>query len=220
MRDNLATEIADTVRQLVADGALASGTRIVEGELAERLGVSRTPLREALRRLEGDGFVENKARRGFFVQEMNEALIRQLYGVRSILDPGALEQAGIPGADVLEELRALNASILDVGGNAERIIDLDDAWHFRLVEGCGNRILLSLIRQHMQRTRPLERAYVRSHGSVERMVAEHDAILERLQAGDLAGAVQALRQNMSSGLDPIVDWFRTARPTAREMART
>lgn len=215
----MATVVADRLRQMVADGELVAGTRINEGELAARLEVSRTPLREALGRLAADGFVENRPRRGFFVQELTAVLVRELYGVRSVLDPGALEAAGLPSPTLLDRLEGLNRSIGEAGGEVERIIDLDDEWHLSLVSGCGNGILLGLIRQHMQRTRPLERAYLRSRGGVEAMVREHEAILGRLRAGDLAGAVDALRRNMTSGLAPILDWLEEARPSAGDMAR-
>lgn len=218
MRENIATLVADRLRQMVADGILPSGARIREGEVAERLEVSRTPLREALCHLAADGFVENRPRRGFFVQELDGPLIRELYSVRAILDPGALELAGVPDPPTLARLEELNEAI-GRSGEVERIIDLDDAWHLALVDGCGNRILLDLIRQHMRRTRPLERAYLRSRGSMERMVEEHGRIAARLWADDLAGAVRALRTNMRSGLEPILTWFEASRPTPLEMAR-
>lgn len=204
---------------MIADGVLPAGTRIVEGELAERLDVSRTPVREALSRLTADGFVESRPRRGFFVQAMDEATVRELYGVRSILDPGALEMAGLPSESTLARLAELNEAIVDSAGDVERVIDLDDEWHLTLVAGCGNGIVLDFIRQFMWRTRPLERAYLRFRGGEERMVEEHDRIMKRLEGGDLSGAVAALRQNMRSGLEPMLDWLESARPTAAEMAR-
>ena len=219
MRDNLAAHIADQLRQSVADGLLVSGERINEVALAEELEVSRTPLREALYLLTADGFVENRPRRGFFVQRLDAAAVRQLYQMRSILDPAALELAGIPGDAALDRLEGLNGAIVEARGDVERTIDLDDAWHMELVGGCPNRLLLELIRQFMARTRPLERAFVRQHHAGETMVGEHAKILRRLRGGDLEAAVAALRGNMESGLEPILRWMEEAKPTAVEMRR-
>lgn len=219
MRGNLAADVADQLRQRVADGLLVSGERINEVALAEELEVSRTPLREALYLLTADGYVENRPRRGFFVQRLDASAVRALYQMRSILDPAALELAGIPERRVLDRLEALNAAIAVSGGDVERTIDLDDAWHGELVGGCPNGLLVALIREFMGRTRPLERAFVRQHDAVGTMVEEHAEILGRLRAGDLEAAVVALRDNMKSGLEPILRWMETARPTPGEMRR-
>lgn len=216
----MADEIAAQLRDLIADGALEAGSRINEVEVADRLAVSRTPLREALAQLTAAGFVESRPRRGFFVQELSIGAVRSLYEVRAILDPAALEVGGIPSLDVLDRLDALNERLAKSEGQTERIIDLDDQWHLELVSGCGNPILLDLIRHFMLRTRPLERAYVRSDGTVEVMVGEHARIIELLRADDLPGSVAALRRNMQSGLDPIVRWFEEHHPTAEQMRRT
>lgn len=219
MRTNLADELALDLRRMIADGVLSPGERINEVRLARDLGVSRTPLREALTRLATDGFAEVRPRRGFFVQPLDVDSARELYQMRAILDPAALELSGLPAAVRLDRLRSINGSIEDAAGDVERVIDLDDAWHLELVGACGNAMLLTLIRVFMQRTRPLERAYVRRHGSIDRMVAEHDAIIRHLAAAELQHAVAELRQNMQSGLQPILAWLLTSPPDQEEMRR-
>jgi DNA-binding GntR family transcriptional regulator len=158
MRNNLATDIADQARRLIVEGRLAPGQRLNEGRLAAQLDVSRTPLREALAQLASEGFVNVKPRRGFFVQSPDADEIRELYQIRGILDPAALELAGLPTPAQLGRLAALNTRILDAVSDVDAIIRCDDAWHVELLSHCPNRVVLDLIRHFMLRTRPLERA--------------------------------------------------------------
>ena len=209
MRANLATEVADTLRQKVLDTALRAGARINEVELAHELNVSRTPVREALATLTAEGLVENRPRRGFFVRELAPDEIAEVYSIRDILDPAALQLGGLPDAARLDRLESLNAMILETRHDPERVIDLDNAWHLELLNGCPNQILMDLIRQFMHRTRPLERAWLAGVSSVDRMASDHARILDALRAGDLAGGVAALRDNMLTGRQAVLDWINS-----------
>jgi len=206
MRNNISADIADVVARRIVEGELPLDSDLNEADLARELGVSRTPLREALARLAAVGLVVAVPRRGFRVQALTDAELRDLYGMRAVLDPAALSLAGIPSASALRELGALNRRIAAADGDIELVIDLDDQWHLALVDACPNRILLDLIRQFMQRTRPLERAYMRSEANVRTMTREHDRILASLRRGDLTEAVNALQANMQSGLLPLLAW--------------
>ncbi len=218
MRDNLATDLADTLRQSIVDGQLATGERINEVELAASLEVSRTPLREALYRLVAERLVESRPRQGFYVREIGPRELADVYGIRAILDPAALEAAGLPDPDRLDRLTAINDRIREAADDPERIIDLDDEWHLELLQGCPNRALVDLIREFMRRTRPLERAYTRDRGNVQTMVRIHDQILDALRAGDLDRAVGLVRENMRVGLPPIVEWLEERRRAPVEAA--
>ncbi len=218
MRDNLATDLADTLRQSIVDGQLATGDRINEVELAASLEVSRTPLREALYRLVAERLVESRPRQGFYVREIGPRELADVYGIRAILDPAALEAAGLPDPDRLDRLTAINDRIREAAADPERIIDLDDEWHLELLHGCPNRALVDLIREFMRRTRPLERAYMRDRGNVQTTVRIHDRILDALRAGDLDRAVELVRENMRVGLPPIVEWLEERRRAPVEAA--
>lgn len=198
-RPNLSEEIAGRLRISIADGVLGSGQRINESELSEALEVSRTPLREALCRLDSEGFVTTRPRRGFFVRELGPREIEELYRIRAILDPAALELAGLPSADQLETLAALNRD-LEGEGHADRAVAIDDEWHHTLLSHCPNRILLDLIRRFILRSRPLEHAYMSDPDNIARAVSEHRVILGLLADRDLEAAVWALRENMTSAI--------------------
>ena len=207
-RKNLSDDLVDLIRDMIIEGKLPAGERINEVHLAAALNVSRTPLREALSRLAAECFVKPQPRRGFFVQQLEPEQVEQLYMIRSILDPAALELAGIPTDRQLNRLERLNEKISKVSDNPTLIIDLDDQWHLELLAHCPNPILLEQIQQFMGRTRPLEYAYMRAHPNIEVAVAEHQLILQALHGKDLPSAVQALQQNMGSAVPALIEWLQ------------
>jgi DNA-binding GntR family transcriptional regulator len=213
-RDNLSDEVALAVRNLIVDGALPAGSRINEVHLARRLGVSRTPLREALARLEQEGALASRPRIGWFVRPLTLDEFRQIYPIRSLLDPEALRLGGLPSPERLERLRLLNDRIGRARG-ADRIIDLDDQWHRLLIAGCPNRVLLDLIDQFILRTRRYEVALMRERRNVAVATADHDRIMDALAAGDLAGGCDALRRNLETGFAPIAAWLEEKEEAGR-----
>src|SRR5918998_6669723 len=110
-RANLAEGIANLIRDMILDGRLPAGDRINEVHLAAHIGVSRTPLREALSRLVNEGALRDVPRRGFFVCPLSEEEVRAIYPIRSILDPAALRLGGFPSAQRIARLRRLNRQL-------------------------------------------------------------------------------------------------------------
>ncbi len=205
-RPNLSTAVQDRLRELIIEGDLLAGERLNEVGLAARLGVSRTPIREALSQLIAEGFVESIPRRGFFVADLSCDEVRQLYPMRQLLDPEALRLSGIPSTAALDHLASLNEQF----GRATRVADviaLDDRWHLALIADCPNRILVDLIRHFMRRTRRYELAYLGKDENVSVATTEHDLIMDRLHHGDLAGACEGLRQNMQTATEPLLAWL-------------
>jgi len=205
-RDNLSDEAALAVRNMIVDGRLTAGARINEVHLAGQLGISRTPLREALSGLEQEGAVTSVARLGWFVRPLTLDEFRQIYPMRALLDPEALRLAGLPALDRLARLRTLNDRI-GHARDADAIIALDDDWHRLLIAGCPNRVLLELIDQFIRRTRRYEIALMREGRNVAAATANHDDIMAALEAGDLAAGCAALRKNLQTGFAPIAAWL-------------
>ncbi|HEX5258404.1 MAG TPA: GntR family transcriptional regulator, partial [Sphingomicrobium sp.] len=95
-RHNISEELANTIRQMILDGEIAAGSRINEVHLARELGVSRTPLREAIARLVREETLVTVPRVGAFVKPLTIEEFEQVYSIRTLLDPEALRLAGIP----------------------------------------------------------------------------------------------------------------------------
>lgn len=219
-RENISGSVAIELRNMVVDGRLAPGERINEVHLAKQLGVSRTPLREALARLSNEGALRMEPRIGYFVRALTVDEFEQVYTIRELLDPEALRLAGIPSSDRLARLEVINDSI-GRARDVATIIDLDDEFHAELVADCPNRVLIDLIRQFSHRTRCYELALMRERTNVEHSIAGHGRLLRELHDGRLESACDELRQNMRSGRAPVIDWLtkRESHPVAASARR-
>src|SRR5882672_8678379 len=164
-RDNISDSVAVAVRDMIVDGRLPAGERINEVHLSAQLGVSRTPLREALAKLAQEGALRSIPRIGYFVRELSLDEFEQIYDIRPLLDPEALRLAGLPSPERMARLKELNDKI-ERSRDANAIIDLDDAWHIELIVACPNQVLLDLIKQFVQRTRRYELALMREQKNV------------------------------------------------------
>jgi DNA-binding GntR family transcriptional regulator len=215
VRDNISDAAAVRVRHMIVDGGLPAGERINEVHLAQRLGVSRTPLREALARLANEGALRSVPRIGYFVRPLTIEEFDQLYAIRPILDPEALRLAGVPAPRRIGQLEALNRKLARAR-DPETAIALDDEWHFALLAACPNRVLIELIENIVLRTRRYETALLRETSNVLRATEDHDAILAALRDRDLGAACAALRRNMESARGPIVAWLGARASTAGE----
>lgn len=214
VRVNVTEAVTRELRNLIVDGRLPAGERINEVHVAQQLGVSRTPLREALGRLAQEGALRNTAGVGYFVRDLTLEEFEQIYSIRPLLDPEALRLSGLPPPGRMQRLQKLNAE-LEETREANAAIDLDDAWHLELVADCPNRVLVDLIQHFTLRTRRYEIALHREQKNIAMTAANHRAIMAALRRLDLKGAIAALRINLASGRAPIVEWL-----AAREAART
>ncbi len=205
-RPNLADTVADAIREMIVDGRLADGDRINEVQISAQLGVSRTPLREALNRLTSDGSLWAKPRHGYFVAPLTADEFVQLYELRPILDPAALRLGGLPSTAQLDRLDAINKKLAALQ-KAERVVECDDEWHRELLAHGPNRVLLEMIDGVIRRTRRYELALMRERKRVVRAVDTHRQIIAALRRGDLGRACAALEQNMREGREPILEWL-------------
>ena len=192
----------EQLRALILAGDLTPGSRLAQAELAERLGISRTPVREALRRLAGEGLVEFRANRGFWTADLGlEAVLRRLE-VRSLLEPGiAALAAARRGADQLVELEDA------VTGEAEATdaVGAHDAsreFHVLLARATANpeleRTLESLWIVEVGRRLMARRAAVEDWR--ERDVEEHRAILAAVRAGAADRAADLMERHVRAAL--------------------
>jgi DNA-binding GntR family transcriptional regulator len=202
----LSTSLFDELRRKIQAGEFPPGEKINEVQLASRLDVSRTPLREALNKLAANNIVLSTPRVGFSVPPLSVTEFRDLYGMRAILDCAALRLSGLPKPEVLDRLEDLTARMAKEGSAARRI-DLDDQFHLLLVEQCPNRLLLGMISDLMGRTRRYELAYLAEQAALEIATDEHMDILDALRMQDLPAAIEALQTNLSSGLEPLSRWL-------------
>ncbi len=205
-RLNISQQLANSLRDMIFDGDLRAGERINEVHLSESLGVSRTPLREALTLLVAEGALISVARRGCFVRKLTRKEFEDLYPIRSILDPEALKLAGIPSEETLAKLESINWGMRATQDMKTRV-SLDEAWHLELVSGCENQVLIGLITQVMNRFRRYGLAFARERTVIETANQEHIEIIRALRAGEMDEACEWLRKNLTSNKEPILTWL-------------
>jgi DNA-binding GntR family transcriptional regulator len=210
-------QVYQRLRDLIVQGLMAPGSRVVETEVASRLGVSRTPVREALQRLQQEGFVVSapgaqQAR--LTVAPLTRADVHELLNIVGELEGlGARRAAELPIADrraLTKELKALNTEFYKTGAartmpmDHGRLYEADERLHRRLIEaGAGPR----LIALH-DSVKPQAERYIRMYISmltsdIRASVAEHDAIIDAIDAGAVDAAQQAVQVNWRHAAERI-----------------
>lgn len=212
-RDRAITRVPlrDQVHHAIVDRILRDelrpGARISDTALARDLGVSRTPIREALLRLEREGFLDADIGRGFFVKPLSVREVRETYPVLWTLEALALRGTGAPTPERRAEMDRINAA-LEGEDDPERRIDLDGEWHRTLLEPCGNEYLMGLIANLKWVIRRYEYAYMQNAGYIPISTRAHVEIAERVSAGDVEGAVPLLENTWRFTMQSLLGWLR------------
>ena len=203
----LRDEVYRQLLERISRGDLAPGSRVKDSEMASRLGVSRTPVREALLRLAREGVLDADMGRGFSVKRLDEAEMRETGAILSALEGLALEISGEVPAERLARLGAIDRVLAGVRGDPDRCIDLDEQWHRTLLEGCPNGRLLTLISTLWQVPRRYMRAYLRDAGRLSLSTQHHARIIEALRRNDRASAAQRFSHHWQRGIEELTAWI-------------
>lgn len=205
-RQTLRSQIRTELLQRLRDGTIEAGSGINEQQLAEELGVSRTPLREALISLETEGHIESELGKGFKFALVGVTEFKELAPVIGALECLALELT--PAAYLAEaapKLKRLAEEFPAEVATHHEIIERDEAWHDLLTAGCPNERLLALLASLKGAVHRFEFEVVPSDAMINRVAAEHTAIADRLLADDLPGAQAALKANWVNGLARVIE---------------
>jgi DNA-binding GntR family transcriptional regulator len=192
------------IRDRIDDGRLARGTRLHQEDLAAELGVSRTPVREALRRLAAEGRVELLTNRGARVADIDLAAMPEPYEARLVIEPGAAALAARRGlsAPQLRQLHAAIAAHRAAAGDIQRSFAANRDFHLGLVAASGNQLLLQFA-EHLWVARIGATIYERQAETAERMLLdadEHEAILDAVERGDARKAESLSRRHVADAL--------------------
>jgi len=205
-RRTLRAQVRDELLARMRSGEIQPGEGINEVRLAAELGVSRTPLREALIALESEGQIESEDGKGFRFPPLSRNELRELAPIMAALEALALEltdPADLPGLG--ERLARMAADFNQELAEHALVIRKDDEWHGVMLSACPNTRLLELIASTRQAIHRYESLLVPGEAMVDRVSTEHALIAERMIDGDLPGAVAALRANWLNGMQRIID---------------
>jgi DNA-binding GntR family transcriptional regulator len=216
-RATLPQNAASQLRQMIFDGALAASERLNERVLCERLGISRTPLREALRMLAAEGLVQVEPNRGAIVAPIERADIEAAFEVLGALEglAGELAAARITDAEFAEiqalhfEMRAHHAR-----GDRAAYFAANQAIHARIAAAGGNGVLADTFEKLNARVKRVRYAANLSRARWDKAVAEHDRMIEALAARDGAALRKILEAHLAGKRESVLAAF--AADTAAE----
>lgn len=203
--DSSVDRVYEQLKAKVIRYSFKPGERLNEGEVARQLGVSRTPLREALNRLNTEGFLRFEPGRGFFCRELDAQEIFDLYELRKSIEVAAVRLAiqRAKDADIDALIAFLDETSPDPGRRpTDELVDLDEIFHERLMAMCDNAEMLRVLRNVNARIRfvrwiDMDRIN-RTHTQ-----AEHRSVLTSLRARDEVACVSVLERHIDRRLDQI-----------------
>jgi DNA-binding GntR family transcriptional regulator len=189
----LREQVLEVLRQAILDFRFQPGQRLIERELIEQIGVSRTTIREVLRELAAEGLVTTIPQKGAIVVVPTAEEAAEVYEVRAALEALAARRFVERGADVAA-LRAAFAEVEAVthdGGDIRAMLHAKDRFYEVLLEGAGNGSVRSILNGLQARVRMLRAGSLSAPGRHEQAVAEIRAIVEAIEARDADGAAEA-----------------------------
>lgn len=182
----------------ISNGRLAPGDRLRETEIAKRLGVSRTPVREAIRLLEADGLVVHMPRVGAVVRQLDYAEVTELYEMRAVLEGTAARLAARAASEIeIEELEALNQELANAA-DADTARALNRVFHNTLLNAAKNRFLHRSMEGMRKALMILGPTTLAETERVESAVEEHRMMLAALKARDGAEAERVMRAHIDA----------------------
>lgn len=212
--DQLLGDAYASMRAMILSGELAMGRRLVETWLAERLGLSRTPIREALRRLTSDGLVVFMPNRGYQVISFSARDVAEIYSCRALLESEAVRLAVLRGLapalrSRLEELVAeagrLFAATTPSPVLRQSFLQLNNAFHDTLYSACGNATLLRMIGRNLAIPTGIRSYFHFSDAQLAASQAAHEGILRAVLAGEDERAAALMREHIWTAKDRMID---------------
>ena len=194
-------DVAEWLRQRIYSRTLMPGEWIDELKLAQELGISRTPLREAIKVLAAEGLVTMRLRRGAYVTEVSQEDLTQVYELLGELESGAAGVvAALANPAQVNELQALHEQLRLSQADAERFFDINEKFHRKILEISGNRWRLQVINDLRKVMKVSRLQSLAREGRIAASLAEHEAILQAIVAGKPEAATLAMRHHFKQGL--------------------
>ena len=186
--------VYEELKLQILTGKIDPGTRMMEVELAEDMGVSRTPIREAIRKLEKEGLVIIEPRKGAYASQISTKDMVDILEVRQNMEGlAAYFAATRMSKEQMEELKRVSESFTEAvsAGNMTEMISFDTRFHHIIVESCSNKILVQMIEQLQELVLRFRYIYYDDFRRAEKMPAEHQMILDAIERGNAEEARMA-----------------------------
>jgi len=212
--NSLHDEVAATLREQIFDGTLAPGSFVDEAALCERLSISRTPLREALKVLTAEGLLRHEPRRGCFVNEVTERDLDEIFPVIALLEGRCAYEAARNASDAeLNELDALHERLVR-HARARRINDYyatNHIIHEAIIKLADNKWLAQVIGDLRKILKLARLQQLHAPGRLDQSLSEHMAVFAALKARDPEGAEAAMRTHLTRQREALRELARNQR---------
>ena len=197
----LRERIVESIRNAIVNGQLQAGTRIAEPELADKFGISRTPIREAFRQLESEGFISVVPRKGAIVASLSPQDVSNFYDLKMVLEGYAARSAAkvLTAADIAK-METVNRQIEAASQKKDlrRVLDLHNEFHDIFLRACGNEKLHAIV-QNMVMQFQRFRLILAMPGKIEGSLRQHREIIEAFRKKDPDLAEELVRKNALYG---------------------
>jgi DNA-binding GntR family transcriptional regulator len=201
--------ITEKLRDAILRGELQPGEKLVQDELARHYGVSRMPIREAFRTLEGEGLVTFHPHRGVVVTELSVEEIEEVFSIRVMLEGMAARLAVMNMTEeVAGQLRQLITQSEAAQDEPDRYLDLNSVFHYTFFNAAQRPRLVALIRDLRNTVQPYLRLHLTARGRLQRSLAEHWAIYEACIAGDAEETESLARAHLQESLEALLASLR------------
>lgn len=198
----LREKILENIRDAIVSGRLKAGSRVSEPDLAERYGISRTPIREAFRQLEAEGYLTVIPRRGAIVSELSPKEVEDFYAIKSIMEGYAARQAceKLTKKD-LDRLQAINDKLTELArsGDIKHFFKIHNDFHELFIKAADNQKLYELIAGLVTKFQRLRFTSLSLPGRMDVSVQEHDKIIDAFRKKDADLAETLVRKNAEYG---------------------
>lgn len=204
----LRERIVDFIKDAVVTGRLKPGERVPEQEIAENFGISRTPIREAFRQLESEGFITVTPRKGAVVSSITDKDVSEFYVIKSLLEGFAARSAcrKLTPREI-KRLETLNANMMKCAekGDFKGFFRHDNEFHDIFLKACGNDKLFNLTHQLVQQFERFRITALSLPGRMKESLAQHAEIIEAFRDGDADLVESLVRSNAEKGRDILVE---------------
>lgn len=203
----LREKILETIRDAILKGSMKPGERVSEPDLADRFGISRTPIREAFRQLESEGYLQVVPRKGAVVASLSERDIEEFYAIKIILEGFAARIAAEKLSDKdIERLEAINERLEAIvkEGDVKKFFRVHNEFHEVFIKAAGNEKLYDMINQLVMKFSRLRLASLSQPGRMEISVEEHRNMIEAFRNHDGKKADSLVRHAATIGADVLI----------------
>lgn len=203
----LREKILETIRDAILKGSLKPGERVSEPELADRFGISRTPIREAFRQLESEGYLVVIPRKGAVVASLSERDIEEFYAIKIILEGFAAKMAAEKLTDKdIERLETINERLAQIAkdGDVKSFFRVHNEFHELFIKAAGNDKLYDMINQLVMKFKRLRLASLSQPGRMEISVEEHRNMIQAFKEHDGERADSLVRHAATIGAEVLI----------------